>query len=227
MSNKKIETMTNTFTKYFEKKDAARETALKLSREISRSSTNIIRKLHSTKSEDVSQLITDLNGVKNQFKELKSVLKPHPELYYSKMVSNYTQEYVEATIMLTLIKNDLKVSTIPSPDKLGTDFITYLLGLSDVIGEFRRCTLDAICAEDLRSATAYLAAMEQLFEIIITLNYPDGVLPLRHKQDVARALIEKTRGELAFAVSEHSLKENITGLKKELKHYNKKIVRKN
>ena len=65
-------------------------------------------------------------------------------------------------------------------------------------------------------------SMEQLFDVIINLNYPDGVLPLRRKQDVARALIEKTRGELAFAVSEFSLKENISDLRIELKkHYEK------
>jgi translin len=69
--------------------------------------------------------------------------------------------------------------------------------------------------------------MEALYDIIIVLNYPDKVLPLRRKQDVARALIEKTRGELAFAVSEYSLVENISDLKSDLENYYKNVVRKN
>ena len=68
--------------------------------------------------------------------------------------------------------------------------------------------------------------MEALYDFIIDLNYPDKVLPLRRKQDVARALIEKTRSELTIAISEFSLVENISELKSDLKTYYKKVVTK-
>jgi len=129
--------------------------------------------------------------------------------------------------MLALIKNNLDVSKLPDPDKLGLPYITYLMGVGDVIGEFRRFCLDALRNQQLSEATRYLDTMEELYEIIINLNYPDKVLPLRRKQDIARALIEKTRSELVFAMSENNLVENISELKSDLKLYYKNVVRKN
>jgi translin len=187
---------------------------------ISKRSSAIVRKLHSKDTKNVDVLLKELEDITQKYKIFKSSLNNYPELFYSNMVENFIQEYVEATIMLNLIKHNLDLNRLPDPDKLGVRFSTYLLGLSDVIGELRRCTLDAIRVQDLDEAGCFMDCMEQLFDVIINLNYPDGVLPLRRKQDVARALIEKTRGELAFAVSEYSLKENISDLRVELKkHY--------
>lgn len=226
MNDKKILAFHQKFTEFFDGKDEVRESALKIARKISRRSTKIIRKLHSKNKYELSELLIELNEIKAEYKKLKDTLKSYPELYFSNMVENYVQEYVEATIMITLLKNNLKINTIPDPDKMGVRYSTYLMGLGDVIGEFRRCTLDAIRTEDLTMAAKYMDTMEQLNEIIIDLNYPDGVLPLRRKQDIARSLIEKTRGDLAFAVSEYSLKENINELKIDLKKYYKNVVRK-
>ncbi len=223
MNNKNLETLTSKFTKYFDGMDSARENAFKQGREISKCSAAIIRRLHNEKIKDLSKLFKELDAIKDKFKTLKSNLRPYPDLYYSNMLENFVQEYVEATVMLTLIKNNLRLTKLPDPDNLGVRYSTYLLGLGDVIGELRRCTLDSIRKQNLQDASEYLDAMEQIFDILISLNYPDGVLPLRRKQDVARSLIEKTRSELAFAVSEYSLKENITDLKTELKRYQNTI----
>ena len=226
MTNSKVQILTGKFVEYFDGLDAVRDEALRSSREISKKSSSIIRRLHSQKTQDLTDLLNELTDLGKKYKELKQRLKPYPELYFSNFIENNIQEYVEAMIMLTLMKNNLKLSTLPNPDTLAVKYSTYLLGLSDVIGELRRCTLDAIRTGELTQATSYMATMEELFEIIIDLNYTDGVLPLRRKQDVARALIEKTRSELAFAVSEYSLKENISGLQNELNKYYKKVIRK-
>jgi translin len=214
-------------TKYFNGKEEVREIALKKAREISKGSTSIIRRIHNSGTADISKLFSELELLKKKYKELTKTMKTYPELYYSSMVENYLQEFAEAIIMLDLIKNNLDTSRLPEPSKLGIPYTTYLLGLSDVIGEFRRRTLDALRKKELDQAMKYLDTMEALYDIIIVLNYPDKVLPLRRKQDVARALIEKTRGELAFAVSEYSLVENISDLKSDLENYYKNVVRKN
>lgn len=225
MTAQRLENLNNKFTAYFDGVDTARENAIKLGREISKRSSAIMRKLHSQNQKRLDELIKELENVKEQYIGYKEGLKKYPEIYYSNMVENFIQEYVETTIMLTLIKNDFKLTKLPDPDKMGVRYSTYLLGLSDVIGELRRFTLDAIRCQKLTDAVLYLETMEQVFDIIIDLNYPDGVLPLRRKQDIARALIEKTRSELVFATSEYSLKENISDLKVELKKYNKKLLR--
>ena len=227
MNNIKLKDLNEKFTRYFNGKDGTREKALKLSRTISKRSSAIIRKLHSHSTSNLSELLHELQELKKEYKKLKAILSTYPELYHSNLVENNIQEYAEAIIMLTLIKNNLKITKLPDPDKLDMPYSTYLLGLSDVIGEFRRCTLEALLKKDISEARKYLETMEQLYEIIINLNYPDKVLPLRRKQDIARALIEKTRSELAFAMSEYDLVENISELKSGLNSYYKKIVRKN
>ena len=227
MSEINAQDFSKRLTKYFDGKEEVREKALKLSREISKGSTSIIRRLHSNKPSDLKPITDELKILENKYKKLKTEMKKYPEVYYSNMVENFIQELAEAIILVHLIKNDLEMTKLPDPEKLGLPYTTYLLGLSDVIGEFRRCTLDALRKKELSEAIRYLDAMEALYDFIIDLNYPDRVLPLRRKQDVARALIEKTRGELTFAVSEYSLVENITDLKSDLKTYYKKVVRKN
>jgi translin len=225
MSDSKLKILNDKFTDHFDGVDSARETAIKSGRVISKRSSAIVRKLHSQGAKDVDILLKEMEEITSKYKTLKAGLKKYPELFYSNMVENFIQEYVEATIMLILIKHNLNLDRLPDPDKLGVRYSTYLLGLSDVIGELRRCTLDAIRAQDLIEAGRFMDCMEQLFDVIINLNYPDGVLPLRRKQDVARALIEKTRGELAFAVSEYSLKENISDLRLELNKHQAKVAK--
>lgn len=214
-------------TGYFNGKESVREKAFKLSREISRGSTAIIRRIHHMGTSNAPKLKDELKPIEKKYKELTTTLRTYPELFYSNMVENNIQEYAEAIILLDLIKNDFKTSKLPNPDKLEIPYTTYLMGLGDVIGELRRLTLDSLRKKDLDMAIKYLDTMEELYDVIIVLNYPDKVLPMRRKQDVARALIEKTRSELAFAVSEYSLVENITDLKSDLKNYYKNVMRKN
>jgi translin len=227
MTGKKIKDLKQKFTDYYDKKESLREHGLKLAREISRDSTAIIRNLHTQGTNDITKLFRDLQPIQKKYQDLNAKLKTEPELYYSNFVENYLQEYAEATILLTLIKNNLDLTKLPDPDTLKLPYTTYLLGLADVIGELRRCALDAMLENDLALAKEYLRSMEKLYDIIINLNYTGGVLPLRRKQDVARSLIEKTRSELAVTASEYSLEKNIVDLKNELNSYYKKLVRKN
>lgn len=227
MSTIKTQNLIDNVIEYFDGKDGAREKALKVAREISKGATVIIRKVHNRGDLDLAALFSELKVLEKKYKDLKTGLKAYPELYHSTMLENYIQELAEAIIMLELIKNDFKTTKLPDPNKLGLPYTTYFLGLGDVIGELRRCTVDALRKKELSEANKYLDAMEQLYEIIINLNYPDKVLPLRRKQDIARSLIEKTRSELVFAVSGDSVVENINDLKRDLNSYYKKIVRKN
>jgi translin len=233
MTDSKLSQLNKKFTNHFDGVDSAREDAIKLGRDISKRSSAIVRKLHGRKSykktdkPDLNDLIAELDDIKLNYKTLKKRLQKYPEIFYSNMVENFIQEYVETTVMLNLLSNNLNTNKLPDPDGLGIRYSTYLLGLSDVIGELRRCTLNSIKSQCLSDAELYLETMEKLFDVIINLNYPDGVLPLRRKQDVSRSLIEKTRGELAFAASEYSLKENISELRDELSRYYKNVARKN
>jgi len=65
-------------------------------------------------------------------------------------------------------------------------------------------------------ATEFLNMMEEMFLVIMRFDFPDALIPIRRKQDVARSLLEKTRGEVAVAVNSARLQEKIDELCRKL-----------
>jgi len=51
--------------------------------------------------------------------------------------------------------------------------------------------------------------MEEIFDVLIRFDYPTALVALKHKQDVARSLIEKTRGEVAVATRGKALEDKL------------------
>ncbi len=47
--------------------------------------------------------------------------------------------------------------------------------------------------------------MDEIYDAIMSLDYPSGLIPIKRKQDMVRSLIEKTRGELAVASCEQRI----------------------
>ena len=83
------------------------------------------------------------------------------------------------------------------------------MGLGDVIGELRREALLELRRHDIDKAYEHLDSMEDIYVMLIEFNFPGGVLNIRHKQDVARSLIEKTRGELVIAEASWKVSEKV------------------
>ena len=55
-----------------------------------------------------------------------------------------------------------------------------------------------------------LAAMDDMYGMLVTMDYPDAVTGnLRRSTDVARSLIEKTRGDLTTSIVQDQLRESI------------------
>jgi len=50
--------------------------------------------------------------------------------------------------------------------------------------------------------------MEEMYGVLVTMDYPDAItMNLRRSTDVARSLIEKTRGDLSIAVVQQDLRD--------------------
>jgi translin len=58
--------------------------------------------------------------------------------------------------------------------------------------------------------------MEDMFLVIMRFDYPDALIPIRRKQDVARSLVEKTRGDVAVAVNSARLQNKLDELSRKL-----------
>jgi translin len=183
-----------------DEKDEVREVALKSTRAVVRLAGSILRGLHRGERKD--QMLDEL---RDEASMLTNLLLDHPELANTGYVQTAFQEYSEAMIVISLLqKND-----IPSPDDLRVSSVAFLLGLADTVGELRRFCLDELKLGRVEKANHYLEQMEDIYSAIARFDLPDAIAPIRHKQDVARSLIEKTQGEVALATTSQNLQKKL------------------
>jgi translin len=183
-----------------DEKDQIREVALKSARAVARMAGGILRGLH--RGEDGKGEVAVL---KDEVTRLSSLLVDHPELEHAGYVESAFQEYAEVGIVMSLQEK----GDVPTPEELGIGSVPFLLGLADAIGELRRFCLNELKLGKVPRANQFLEMMEDIHASIMRFDYPDAIVPLRHKQDVARSLLEKTRGEVAVAASTRNLHEKI------------------
>lgn len=186
-----------------DEKDQIREVALKSSRAVVRLSGNVLKALH--REEEFDDQLDDL---KDEASRLSSLLADHPDLASAGYVESAFQEYSEVGIMLSILEKD----DVPSPEDLGVESVPYLLALGDTVGELRRFCLDELKRGNVMRANYFLDRMEDIHTALMRFDYPDAIVAIRRKQDVARSLLEKTRGEVAVAASARNLQEKIDDL---------------
>ena len=105
------------------------------------------------------------------------------------------QESVEAILLGAIIHAE----PLPGPADLAVEPEPYLMGLGDVVGEVRRLALGHLGHGDLAAAEADLDTMEHLFRTLMHFDTTRAIVSLKPKQDVARSLLEKTRGDVTMA----------------------------
>ena len=92
------------------------------------------------------------------------------------------QEYAEANILLTLVKEDRFVT----PAEIKVPPVDYVLGLADVIGEYRRLALDNLRDGEVEKGVRCLEIMDEIFIQLLALDEAYMLVPgLRHKSDTA------------------------------------------
>ncbi len=192
---------------HLDEADAVRELAIKSARVVTRLSGAAMSALH--RGDETTSL---LNDAKSESTRLAGLLVEHPELLHSGLVESAFLELADAWIATSIMEGQ----PLPTPRDLGISPTSYLLGLGDAVGEIRRLSLDALRSGDLDAAADYLAKMEVIYDVLMRFNYPNALLPIKRKQDIARSLLEKTRGELAVATRGHELEKRIEELRKEL-----------
>ncbi|HEY6237563.1 MAG TPA: hypothetical protein VIZ68_00050 [Thermoplasmata archaeon] len=105
------------------------------------------------------------------------------------------QEAVEACLLYALSMD----RRLPGPDELRVEPEAYLLGLADTVGEVRRIVLHDLSAGRVDEAERRLLTLEALYRILLRFETTRAILPLKPKQDAARGMLEKTRGEVTMA----------------------------
>ncbi len=183
-----------------DEKDQVREIALKSSRAIVRLSGTILRGLHGGEKGE-----TELLELRDEMSRLSGLLKTNQDLAFTGYVMTAFQEFSEVSIVLSILEKD----DVPSPEDLDVPSVGYLLGLADTVGELRRFCLEELKAGRTDRANYFLERMEDIFVALVRFDLPDAIVPIRRKQDVARSLLEKTRGDVAVATSAKNLQEKL------------------
>jgi translin len=93
--------------------------------------------------------------------------------------------------------------------------VDYVLGLADVIGECRRVVLDALREGDAEKGEEYLKTMDGIYVELMALDEAYMLVPgLRRKCDVARRIIETTRGDVTQEVRRKALEDYLKRLER-------------
>jgi len=145
-------------------------------------------------------------SAKERIVKLQAQAKQYPEIIYGGMLSAAFQEFSEANIFLVLVREDRFVT----PAEINVPSVDYVLGLADVIGEYRRFALDNLREGEVAKGEKCLEIMDQIFIQMLALDEAYMLVPgLRHKSDTARRIIESTRGDITLEVRRKSLEDQL------------------
>jgi translin len=176
--------------------------------------------IHQKKYAEAEEFI---ENAKEKISSLQVLAKEYPEIIYGGMFSAALQEYSEARIFLILVKE----SRFVTPAEICVPSVDYVLGLADVIGEYRRLALDNLREGEVKKAEECLEFMDQMFIQLLALDEAYMLVPgLRHKSDIARRIIEATRGDVTLEIRRKSLEDYLKKfqpVKRTVKRRTKKV----
>ena len=182
-------------------KHRAREEALTASREATRFSANAIRAAHRGEQDAAAEL---LDRARAALDAAQAACEGQPEVAHAGFLSDAAKEYAEARTTLAIISDQ----PLPGPGELGMSDAAYLNGLAETVGELRRHLLDVLRAGHLARCESLLEAMDDIYAVLVEMDFPDGVTGgLRRSTDVARSIIERTRGDLTTALVQAQLRD--------------------
>ena len=185
----------------FEARTRMRDQALAQARILTRHAAHAIRAIHRSEHDLAHE---HLQEAKTLAAVLKADLAGFPDLYYAGYTQDALKEYCEATITVALIENE----SLPDPESLGQEYATYLNGLAEVTGELRRRCLDILRQGYSQEAERLLTCMDDIYAVLVTLDYPDAITNgLRRQTDLARGIVERTRGDLTISLREQQLEQ--------------------
>jgi translin len=183
-----------------DRKTAAREQGLASGRDAVRSCGNAIRAMHRYEMDAARGLLDEAQG---HLDVARSALRGHDDILHAGFVHDAQKELAEARITFALVTG----AEFPTPDGLGLSPSAFLKGLAESIGEVRRHILDLMRHGELERCEELLGAMDDMYYLLVSMDYPDGItFGLRRLTDVARSIIERTRGDFTTSVVQSSLR---------------------
>ena len=184
-------------------RDAAREKVLPLCREVIRHCSRAIRAVHRQEFDQAQGL---LQSAGNLLERAGQAITACGELSNTGFFRDAQKEFAEGSITLALVTGKKP----PDPVELGIDPAAYLNGLGEAVGELRRYLLDSIRKGDLARGGELLAAMDDIYNILVTIDFPDAITGgLRRTTDMVRGVLERTRSDLTLVMRQKELEDRL------------------
>jgi translin len=178
----------------------AREIAFAASRDATRAAANAIRAVHRREMERAGALIDEAHAALTTATDACAAF---PDVLHAGFVQDAAKEVAEAVLTRVAVAGE----PVPGPEDVGVDDASWLHGLAETVGELRRASLDHVRAGRLDDAERLLDLMQEILSALVTIDAPDGVTRgLRRATDAARAITERTRGDLTTAAGQRELK---------------------
>ncbi|HHX09210.1 MAG TPA: haloacid dehalogenase [Chloroflexi bacterium] len=195
----------------FENKTALRDDALRDARQCIKHASLAIRAIHRN---DEAEALQELALGKELAKQLRESLKEaHPELYFAGYTQDAIKEYCEAELTVAMILD----KPLPTPADLNAESPAYLNGLAETLGELRRRCLDLLRPGYNTEVERLLDLMDEVYTHLVTMDFPDAITEgLRRRTDLARGIIERTRGDITVAFRENELSNKLDRLSEQL-----------
>jgi translin len=184
-------------------KTNARDEGLAASRNAIRACGKAIRALHRYEVAPATELLDDAQA---QLDAARAALANHNDMLYAGFVHDAEKEVAEARITFALVTD----APLPTPEDIGIPPAAFLKGMAESIGEIRRHILDLMRRGELKRCEELLRAMDDMYYVLVSMDYPDGItLGLRRLTDVARSILERTRGDFTISKIQTSLRDSI------------------
>ncbi|MEO5951416.1 MAG: haloacid dehalogenase [Chloroflexia bacterium] len=202
MESNAIQSIGEELIRVLEAKNKAREVALTNSRATIRCCAHSIRAAHRGEMESAADLVGQAGELVANTRAM--LLESHPDIYWAGYVQDAQKEYSEASVVSAIIGG----GEIPRAGELGVEPAAYLNGLGEAAGEMRRYVLDIIRHGETPASRCeeVLTVMEDIYSLLVTVDFPDAITNgLRRTTDMVRGVLERTRGDVTFALQQREL----------------------
>lgn len=212
----KLELIAEEVRQEFDEHTSVRDEALKNARALNRHCAHAIRAVH---RDDHSKIEEDLSAAKELLEKLLVNRDKFPSVYFAGYTQDALKEYAEANIVAALVSE----KALPSPTELKLEKHTYMKGLAEVVGELRRRILDILRHGHSEAVERHLKDMDEIYAVLVTMDYPDAVTGgLRRLTDIARSIIERTRGDVTLSFRQERLEKTLSEVEKRIINNNEK-----
>ncbi len=183
----------------------SRETALASCRETIRSCGLAIRAVHRLQPGEADARVAEAD---QSLRRAQEALAPHPRLAAAGFLHDAEKELAEARLTAALVGG----APLPGPEQLRVGMAAWLNGLAEAASELRRHLLDRLRAGETARGEELLVAMEDVYDMLVTIEYPDAITGgLRRATDALRAVVERSRADVTTTVLQGALQRSIEG----------------